>query len=436
MGESLLGDAPNTYGTGPAWGPWQGQDPRWQANPHDVRGQATAFLKGGYGYQGGGAITLSQTISDPVAIANMVEANAAWNTSRTDSYGPHLGGTAAGSAEARAIVQAGGGGVAGSASALDQVRNYIFAIGTAQDPHEDYWTGMQRIATQVKWALYSDGGGIYYDSEATLTRAVLAATIDVRDPICASWSYDWENRNIATNLTLELFADWDTLHAGDVVHLTGFGPASICSTVTDLNGHPTPLPGRWLVADVQPADIGALSRTYTLIQPIMPKKEPRGSTTTSSTSGGASSPSVAAAIQAAQQLSNWSPSFKGAGTKPDGYQWGGGHSPGQLSDVAANCSHGLDCSGSSCWVLKQGGMYTQNFAEVSGDLAASFGQAGPGKEMTVWACADHVFLEFKPSGGRHMQMNTECGPWFSPWGPPGSSHASSGAYTPRHWPGT
>jgi hypothetical protein len=450
MGESLLGDAPNTFGTGPAYGVWQGQDPYWAQNPHDVAGQARCFLlgsniksgkyAGGLGYQAGGAIQASRTVGDPVAVANMVEANAAWNSGRVDSYGPHLGGTAQGSGEARAIVQAGGGG-AGTLNVNDQVANYIFAIGSSSNPYEDFWTGMQRIASQVKWALYSDGQCIYFDSEATLARATLAAIIDVRDPIVASWSYDWENRNIATNLTIELFADWNMLRPGDCVQLTGFGPASVCSSVTDINGHPTPLPGRWLVADVQPADIGALSRTYTLIQPLMPIKEPRGSTTTANQGignyqgAGNAIPTVAKAMAAAQQVSNWSPSFKGAGTKPDGYQWGGGHSPGQLDDVKANCSHGLDCSGSSCWVLKQAGMYNQNFAQVSGDLAASWGQPGQGKQMTVWACSEHVFIEFHPPAGKHMQCNTECNPWFSPWGAPGSSHAASGAYTPRHWPG-
>jgi cell wall-associated NlpC family hydrolase len=121
------------------------------------------------------------------------------------------------------------------------------------------------------------------------------------------------------------------------------------------------------------------------------------------------------------------------------YVWGGGHQAGWMNLTKASALKGLDCSGSVCWVLHQAGMFPASAAAVSGDLEA-WGQAGPGRSMTVWAAGDHVFIEFHPKGGSHMQLNTSVpgqnGPRYVAWGPRGSTDAASGAFVARHWPGT
>jgi hypothetical protein len=64
------------------------------------------------------------------------------------------------------------------------------------------------------------------------------------------------------------------------------------------------------------------------------------------------------------------------------YIWGGGH--GKWLD------HGYDCSGSVSFMLASAGLLSA--PETSGQLM-SFGKAGPGKWITIYASPTHVFLE-------------------------------------------
>jgi hypothetical protein len=63
------------------------------------------------------------------------------------------------------------------------------------------------------------------------------------------------------------------------------------------------------------------------------------------------------------------------------YVWGGGH--------ASFLSRGYDCSGAVSYVLHAAGLLDQTM--VSGQLA-SFGEAGLGRWITVYANADHVYM--------------------------------------------
>jgi hypothetical protein len=64
------------------------------------------------------------------------------------------------------------------------------------------------------------------------------------------------------------------------------------------------------------------------------------------------------------------------------YIWGGGH-------IASFLSDGYDCSGSVSFALAAGGLLGTPI--VSGDFA-NWGQAGPGKWITVYSSADHVWM--------------------------------------------
>lgn len=63
------------------------------------------------------------------------------------------------------------------------------------------------------------------------------------------------------------------------------------------------------------------------------------------------------------------------------YVWGGGH--------ASFSSHGYDCSGAVSYALHGGGLL--DVTMVSGQLA-SWGEAGPGKWITVYANSQHAFM--------------------------------------------
>jgi cell wall-associated NlpC family hydrolase len=63
------------------------------------------------------------------------------------------------------------------------------------------------------------------------------------------------------------------------------------------------------------------------------------------------------------------------------YVWGGGH--------VSFLSRGYDCSGAVSYVLHAAGLLDQTM--VSGQLA-SYGEAGLGHWITIYANADHVFM--------------------------------------------
>jgi cell wall-associated NlpC family hydrolase len=63
------------------------------------------------------------------------------------------------------------------------------------------------------------------------------------------------------------------------------------------------------------------------------------------------------------------------------YVWGGGH--------ASFLSKGYDCSGAVSYALHGGGLV--GYTQVSGQLAG-YGDPGPGRWITIYANAEHVFM--------------------------------------------
>jgi peptidoglycan hydrolase-like protein with peptidoglycan-binding domain len=92
-----------------------------------------------------------------------------------------------------------------------------------------------------------------------------------------------------------------------------------------------------------------------------------GESSSSSTSEGSSA--VARVIAAGDEIA----------TRP--YVWGGGHGSFQSS--------GYDCSGSVSYALHGGGLLSS--PEDSSELE-SYGEAGPGREITIYANAEHAFM--------------------------------------------
>jgi peptidoglycan hydrolase-like protein with peptidoglycan-binding domain len=94
-----------------------------------------------------------------------------------------------------------------------------------------------------------------------------------------------------------------------------------------------------------------------------------GGESTSSTGGGEGSSVVARVIAAGDEIA----------TRP--YVWGGGHGSFQSS--------GYDCSGSVSYALHGGGLLSS--PEDSTGLE-SFGEPGPGRDITIYANSEHVFM--------------------------------------------
>lgn len=266
IGESEFKAVPNAGGSN-YWGVFQGGKGTFKMN--DTAGMAEAFLKGGHGFQGGGAIHLAKANPgmDPGGIATMVEASGQAGV----FYGKWK-------KEAEALYRAYGGGSSGGTTRYKQ---YNFEVGSQDNPHEDYWAASTRLAAEVNWAFFLDGDDLFYDSELELIKQQPIAIIHRDDPAVVDWDYTWDVRHIATEMTLVLICEPFEFRAGEVFKLFDFGAASTGSTAK--------LPGRWLISESD-RDKFAFSTTFTLRQPTKPLGEPRSElVTTAGSSGGEAS---------------------------------------------------------------------------------------------------------------------------------------------------
>jgi hypothetical protein len=121
------------------------------------------------------------------------------------------------------------------------------------------------------------------------------------------------------------------------------------------------------------------------------------------------------------------------------YCYGGGHGVTPARPTRAQyCWHdaperkvydspdqGLDCSSSVSLVLQRAGYRLSTM--TSGQLA-SWGQSGPGRVVTIWANAEHVYLQIGRRFWGTSQENARHGPgWHSP--------RTGAGFIARHPPG-
>jgi hypothetical protein len=104
------------------------------------------------------------------------------------------------------------------------------------------------------------------------------------------------------------------------------------------------------------------------------------------------------------------------------YCWGGGHaaepgpSPGSYcwsssgEQVFGASEDGLDCSGAVRWLLVLSG-FPDPGPLVSDELGAHY-PSGPGREVTIWSNADHVWIEIAGRDWGTADSNFAHGPGF------------------------
>jgi hypothetical protein len=252
IGESSWSPVMNAAGS-PYGGVLQGNVRDGTFKIDDTEGMARCFLLGGKGFQGGGAIALANAHPDweDGRIATTVEAGG----EKPSFYGQYR-------AQAEKILEAyGGGGFGGTV----YTQQFNFEIGSIDDPHEDYWDGINRLAEEVRWPFFLDGSEAYFDPETTLIRQRPAAIIRRGDPALIKFHATYDDRHIATEAELQLVCDVFEFRAGQVLKLEDLGPAASGSSVG--------LPGRWLIKDMRRKKFDLVT-TFTLKQPEKPKKEP------------------------------------------------------------------------------------------------------------------------------------------------------------------
>lgn len=317
--------------------------------------QVHYFLRGGRGFNQGGAIALAKKYPDmhPGEIATRVETSG----EPGDFYGKYL-------SEAKAIIAAyhGTGGIGGTSTSPAPVQ---IQRGTTENPDESSYEALVRIARVKGKRVIADRGTIIYAREQDLIdsrpRVILSEDLPGVDWIDGEW-LPGKKINTATASVLA------SLHA--------LPPA--CAVIVENSG---PLDGRWLVSSFKrPQDSVQASvelrRGTDLLQPEAAVESTSGAIVT----GGAQGESGAAG-----SLFEVCGRFKGP------YVYGGGHS-GLLS--ALSFTSPMDCSSSCAKALKEVGLFNGASAIVSGQFAASWGSPGRGSDFTCWANSGHVWLEF------------------------------------------
>jgi hypothetical protein len=309
----------------------------------------------------------------------------------------------------------------GAGKSSTRIQPYEFSRGTANQP-EDSWTCMGRLAEEVHWERFMRGGVLWFVSDEYLKRQTPRFNFTEGAQGVLKITHIEDARQPAAECTVTALAlRWQVL-PGDAVTVTGEGAAD----------------GLWLVYEVK-RTITAAETEIVLRRPTQKLPEPAASKSVSvgklsvnrlgggGTGGATSGPAGARALYAACQKINdehWP------------YVYGGGHGSCGHASTGTEPGVGFDCSSSVCYALGLAGLgfHIGGPVEASGGLE-SYAQPGPGKYMTVWANAGHVWLQLKGIG-RAQRFDTVGGaPGEGPRLRYEMTSETTSGFTPRHWPG-
>lgn len=252
---------------------------------------------------------------------------------------------------------------------------YEFSRGTSDDPQEDSWTAIERLAQEVKWHAYMRNGAVWYASDDFLVKQPPKYVFGEFAQGIDDLSFNVDTRGQTDDGTIHCEAKRYAVSPGDCIELKHEGPAD----------------GMWIVYDVS-RSAGSSTAELRIRRPVKALDEPAPQTqtktiTTSAKTGGTQEVSQAGTPQQYANLIAWSVKVSAA-KRP--YVWGGGH----VSDLSSlSESSGFDCSGAVCFALFKAGFLPANGSTVSGGLM-SWGLDGRGKFFTVWASSGHTFIEF------------------------------------------
>jgi hypothetical protein len=268
IGESGFKDVPNAAGS-PYGGVWQALKTRRMSTEE----QARSFLRGGRGFQAGGAIALARAEPGitPGAIATRVEAS-----------GQPAGFYDAFRAEADTIYALRGEDIAeaesGRAGAA-WVKQYAYE----RRKDESTYTACRRLLEEVRWRLFVREGVFVIASDPALMRASPSLTLASDTPQVDSLDFEWHRALRESEMTCRAYVDRYQADPGEV------------ALVRDL----PEVEQRWLISSVavdlldaaEPADIA-------LRRPQDPAKEPSSEVRTSSGAGDDNSPASGGSLRA------------------------------------------------------------------------------------------------------------------------------------------
>jgi hypothetical protein len=320
-------------------------------------------------------------------------------------------------AESQHTVEAYGGGEGKAAQGATnrwQTRRYQFA----RNSDEDSWTAIQRLASEVGWRCFVVGRSVYYMSERQLYERQPGYEVTPDDPAVLDLSYEIDWGRPVSEASLQVALDrWGT-PPGSVVVLSGWGPPD----------------GRWLVGAVS-RDWFSPSATITLTQPGKEQLEPVGERSDRAARG---SGSQATSVDRGSKAQRAYDAARAISQHAYPYVWGGGHARAGTPDggTGRDRGPGYDCSGSVCAALAAAGLGYRigGPVDTSGAMAAGWGEPGEGRQLTVWANASHVFIQWHGLGARRFDTSAH-GDSSGRGARQRSTERETAGFTARRWPG-
>jgi len=138
--------------------------------------------------------------------------------------------------------------------------------GTTDNPKEDSWTCIQRLANEVQWRAFSDGEEIFVGPDSWLIEQPVLATLQEFQNGVDNIDFDYDVGKPMTTATVSCLAElWD-VPPGQPVALASMGVAN----------------GKWLVEEIS-RSIYFKDATITLAKPVAPLPEPSTTSNASST---------------------------------------------------------------------------------------------------------------------------------------------------------
>lgn len=291
------------------------------------------------------------------------------------------------------------------------VEPFEYTRGEKHGDRENSWDALGRYATDIGYHRWAQHNTLLVVSDDELRAAAPSAEVHGDEGwLLQAPAWEWNPRRATHEVTMRVLADRWGMQIGAV-----------------LNLHRGAAQGRFLVAETS-GGLVSPEMDVTLRRPTPKKREPAASTkeVTKTISGGGGG--VTRAAGANSDLLSVCRAISAQGRA---YLYGGGHGK-ALSRITP--TERLDCSSSVSLALWLAGMFPGSVAITSGEFAASWGRPGRGREFTVYANAEHVFIWFEHSS-QYKRFDT------SPWGSGESGPRvrtggrSLSGFTPRHWPG-
>jgi hypothetical protein len=492
IGESTLRNltTPNPLGY---WGVLQGGSgagrsaPNFPKVPDDqtAKEMAECFVKGGRGFQGGGAAALARGgKTDPGEIATLVEASG----EPPDYYGKYKG-------EAEGIIKAYGGNPGGSTSKTTMTVTPEFfelnqKVNTNEEPEEENeneenaLSGVEAYLKPGKWLFWKVGNTFYLYTEKYLAKCKPVAHLSEETPGILDIGYDLDHsKKKVSKVIIECRALLWTVPAGQLVSFED----SVGEAVSrDNKGHVR----RWIVLNIERKDITDNATTVELILPEQGKKEKAASAkeltvvTLNPKTGNHENALGPDGKKLERNSLIWQAYAQALWISDQHYYYrlGGGHAgfhatvyagetvseaEGTEGQTVPTKLEGLDCSGAVSWALHSAGLWESVAGQVEAVPGAvrpvqaspmnsseleGWGDPGEGKYITVWTNADHCFLwiripgSMRPEGGPDIDYALEASHTGAtvphPHGvglrPRAQSYPNPAAegFKARHWPGT